>query len=107
MSDEPTRGRRNPPRGYMRGTPRVQSSTLITVIEKKATKNDLREFKRLWLNQEHTQVWATTDDPQLAKRWKHYRDYLRDSERGVWEYELVFGEASVTNAEVVLRENRH
>jgi hypothetical protein len=93
---------RRQPRGYIRGMPREQQSLKITLVTQRATKAELKRFKALWVNQDHTQVWATTDDEYWAARFKHFRSYLRDSETDSWEYEVVFGEASVKNALIVL-----
>jgi len=79
-----------------------EQQSLSIHFARKATKEELRQFDHLWVNQDHTQAYATTQDEQLAHRFRYYRSYLRDSELGIWEHEVAWGEDTVKNALKVL-----
>ena len=84
--------------GRTRGEVGPNPAYKIVPVRQKATKAELLRFKKFWVNGAHTQVWAVTEDEELAKRFREYRAYVRDSVTGAREYEVVFDLATVPNA---------
>jgi hypothetical protein len=82
--------------------PHNPDGTQVELVTRRATRVELNSFDTVRLSSDHTQVWATTRNEALAKSFKLYRRYKRSRDPDVWEYEVVFGEASVENAEWVL-----
>jgi len=96
MSDPPETPRRT--RGET--TP---ESLKIQIVRRRATRAGLQMFKSIWIDQGGTYVVAMTQDKKLAEMWGKYRSYVRDSQTGKREYEVVFDKKSVDNALWVLK----